>query len=286
MCTLSIPVPQSPMRVTVRPDKEEEEEARDRDEEEARNVGCWQGTFSMWLLPSSQCEAHTSSWAHVLVPSLLPQEKVLGGQPQLHTCRIPVISDDVLGPTCSFQMQRGNQSQSWMAPEIWVLLCLWSAAEDLGHDLKQTLAVAMFRRECRTSSIVADWSTYGALEQECPFLDSLALPLLKLEEEEDSLLSWQKGRRPGEQYHSRRWRLTLVIQNRKGQQPRSVNASCTVHPANKSDAWISATLRFLTNLQVETVMLIAIRKLRQKTEEEPKPCLGFIRVNSENSLYY
>lgn len=74
------------------PDKEEEEEeardreegdVKDREEEEARDVGCWQGTISMWLQSSSQCETQASSWPHVLVPSLLPQEKILGGQPQL-----------------------------------------------------------------------------------------------------------------------------------------------------------------------------------------------------------
>jgi hypothetical protein len=61
-------------------------------------VGCWQGMLSVWLLPNRQCKAQTSSWSHVLVPSLIPQEKVLEGQPQIHTCRFPVTSDDVLGP--------------------------------------------------------------------------------------------------------------------------------------------------------------------------------------------
>lgn len=51
-----------------------------------------------WLLPSRQCGAQTRSQSHMLEHSLLPRERVLGGQSQLHTCRCPFLLDDALGP--------------------------------------------------------------------------------------------------------------------------------------------------------------------------------------------
>lgn len=108
----------------------------------------------MWLQSSSQCEAQASSWPHVLVPSLLPQEKrILGGQPQL----IPAGSLSFLMMSLA-QLVASKCREETKASLRWhqrfESCCVsWSTAEDLGHDVKQTLAVAMLRREGGTSSI-------------------------------------------------------------------------------------------------------------------------------------